>query len=110
MVPFLQALDMLQARGVENRLIHAREPGPNSHQDFDRFFRLWKQVERVLCPCVHFKCIIADGTKAYFGSANLTGAGLGAKSDNRRNFENVLLTDEPSLVELLNSSNRDMIV
>ncbi|MBO7619229.1 MAG: hypothetical protein J6T06_01860, partial [Victivallales bacterium] len=39
--------------------------------------------------------------KAYFGSANLTGAGLGVKSDNRRNFENGVLTDEPSLVEPL---------
>ena len=79
-------------------MIHAKEPGPNFRQDFDRFPRLWTQMERVLCPRVHFKCIIADGTRAYFGSANLTGAGLGAKSDNRRNFENGILTDEPSLV------------
>ena len=98
MVPFLQVLDILLTRGVDIRLIHAKEPGPNFRQDFDRFPRLWSQMERVLCPRVHFKCIIADGTKAYFGSANLTGAGLGAKSDNRRNFENGILTDEPSLV------------
>lgn len=98
MVPFLQVLDSLLGRGVAIRLIHAKEPGPNFRQDFDRFPRLWTQMERVLCPRVHFKRIIADCTRAYFGSANLTGAGLGAKSDNRRNFENGILTDEPSLV------------
>ena len=101
MIPFLGMLDRLLARGVDIRLIHAKEPGPNFRQDFDRYPRLWKQMERVLCPRVHFKCIIADRTKAFFGSANLTGAGLGAKSDSRRNFENGILTDQPSLVEPL---------
>ncbi len=101
MIPFLGLLDRLLARGVDIRLIHAKEPGPNFRQDFDRYPRLWTQMERILCPRVHFKCIIADGAKAYFGSANLTGAGLGAKSDSRRNFENGVLTDEPSLVEPL---------
>ena len=101
MIPFLAVLDRLLAQGVDIRLIHAKEPGPNFRQDFDRYPRLWKQMERVLCPRVHFKCIIADGMKGYFGSANLTGAGLGAKSESRRNFENGLLTDEPSLLEPL---------
>ena len=55
----------------------------------------------MLCPRVHFKCIIVDGRKAYFGSANLTGAGMGAKSERKRNFENGVLTDDPSLVEPL---------
>ena len=51
-------------------------------------------MERMLCPRVHFKCIIVDGVKAYFGSANLTGAGMGAKSEKKRNFENGVLTDK----------------
>ena len=42
-----------------------------------------------------------DGAKAYFGSANLTGAGMGAKSEWKRNFENGVLTDDPALVEPL---------
>ena len=33
------------------------------------------------------KAIIVDGRFAYVGSANLTGAGMGAKSPDRRNFE-----------------------
>jgi phosphatidylserine/phosphatidylglycerophosphate/cardiolipin synthase-like enzyme len=40
-----------------------------------------------ICPRVHFKAVIVDGAWAYLGSANLTGAGLGAKADGRRNFE-----------------------
>ncbi len=101
MVPFLEVLSSLLTRGVAIRLIHAKEPGANFREDFDRYPLLWTQMERVLCPRVHFKCIIADGRIAYFGSANLTGAGLGAKADARRNFENGVLTDEPTLVEPL---------
>ena len=101
MVPFLQILAELLQRGVAIRLIHAKEPGPAFRQDFDRFPGLWTGIERVLCPRVHFKCIIADGRRAYFGSANLTGAGMGAKGDTRRNFENGILTDDLAFVEPL---------
>ena len=101
MVPFLEVLDGMLKRGVELRLIHAKEPGQNWRDDFDRYPDLWRGMERMLCPRVHFKCIIVDGRKAYFGSANLTGAGMGAKSERKRNFENGVLTDDPSLVELL---------
>ena len=101
MVPFLEVLDTLVKRGVEVRLIHAKDPGPNWRDDFDRYPTLWTAMERMLCPRVHFKCIIVDGVKAYFGSANLTGAGMGAKSEKKRNFENGILTDDPALVKPL---------
>ena len=101
MVPFLGVLAELLERGVEVRLIHAKEPGPNWREDFDRYPGLWSGMERMLCPRVHFKCVIADGCRAYFCSANLTGAGMGAKSVKKRNFENGILTDDPSLVEPL---------
>ena len=101
MLPFLEVLDTLVKRGVEVRLIHAKDPGPNWRDDFDRYPALWTAMERMLCPRVHFKCIIVDGVKAYFGSANLTGAGMGAKSVKKRNFENGVLTDDPTLVEPL---------
>ncbi|MDO5319142.1 MAG: phospholipase D-like domain-containing protein [bacterium] len=98
MVPFLKILAQLVGKGVEIRLIHAKEPGPNFREDFDRYPRLFTRMERVLCPRVHFKCIIIDGTEAWFGSANLTGAGMGAKSDRKRNFENGILTDDSALI------------
>lgn len=98
MVPFTAVLAGLVRRRVEVRLVHAKEPGPNFRADFDRFPELREGMERVLCPRVHFKCIVLDGRLAYFGSANLTGAGMGAKSAARRNFENGVWTDEPELV------------
>ena len=98
MVPFLAVLDRMRKRGVGIRLIHAKEPGPNWREDFDRYPGLWTGMERMLCPRVHFKCILIDGRLAYFGSANLTGAGMGAKSGRKRNFENGVWTDDPALV------------
>lgn len=43
--------------------------------------------------------MIFDCEVAYIGSANLTGAGIGMKSDGKRNFEAGILTDEPGLVD-----------
>ena len=97
--PFLGVLADLIGKGREVRLIHAKEPGPNFREDFDRYPVLFTGLERVLCPRVHFKILIFDLKLAYIGSANLTGAGLGMKSGRTRNFEAGILTDEPELVE-----------
>jgi len=98
-IPFLQALADRIGDGLEVRLIHAKEPGPRFREDFDRFPALAQKLERMLCPRVHFKLIIIDCETAYIGSANLTGAGIGMKSPQRRNFEAGILTDDPALVE-----------
>ena len=97
--PFLAVLAKLLKRGVEVRLIHAKEPGPAFREDFDRYPILKTELERMLCPRVHFKMLIFDFETAYIGSANLTGAGIGMKSSNRRNFESGILTDEASLID-----------
>jgi len=97
--PFLEVLAKLIKKGVAVRLIHAKEPGPNFREDFDRFPILYDGLERVLCPRVHFKMMVFDGKVAYIGSANLTGAGIGMKADGTRNFEAGILTDEPEIVE-----------
>lgn len=97
--PFLGVIADLISKGREVRLIHAKEPGPNFREDFDRYPVLFTELERVLCPRVHFKIIIFDLRLAYIGSANLTGAGLGMKSTRNRNFEAGILTDDPALVE-----------
>jgi len=98
MVPFLQVLAELIEDGVSVRLIFAKEPGPAFREDFDRFPVLAQGLEQVQCPRVHFKCVIVDGTFAFVGSANLTGAGMGAKSDRRRNFEAGVITTDPVMV------------
>ncbi len=97
--PFLALIAQLIRRGVEVRLIHAKEPGPNFREDFDKYPLLFEHLERVLCPRVHFKMLVFDGKEAYIGSANLTGAGIGMKSDNKRNFEAGILADDPQIVE-----------
>lgn len=97
--PFLAVLDMLIRRGVEVRLLHAKEPGPNFQNDFDKHPALFKGLKRRLCPRVHFKMMVFDCEVAYIGSANLTGAGIGMKSDGKRNFEAGILTDDLALVD-----------
>ena len=97
--PFLAILALLIRRGVEVRLIHAKEPGPNFREDFDKYPILYDRLERVLCPRVHFKMLVFDCKEVYIGSANLTGAGIGMKTDGKRNFEAGILTDDPEIVE-----------
>lgn len=99
MIPFLEVIANRIENGVSVRLIHAKEPGPAFRADFDRYPVLIEGLERLLCPRVHFKSVIIDGEVAYTGSANLTGAGMGAKSVRKRNFENGFVTDEPDLVK-----------
>ena len=101
MVPFLAVLSELIDDGVSVRLIHAKEPGPAFRQDFDRYPNLVGGLERLLCPRVHFKSVVVDGRVAYCGSANLTGAGMGAKSSHRRNFEAGFVTESPSIVNAI---------
>lgn len=101
MVPFLGVLSGLVERGVAVRLLHAKEPGPFFRRDFDRYPNLIDGMERILCPRVHFKSVVVDGRFAYSGSANLTGAGMGAKGDARRNFEAGIVTTDPALVQAI---------
>lgn len=100
-VPFLEIISDLLGEGVAVRLIHAKEPGPVFRQDYDRYPNVVAGLERLLCPRVHFKCVVVDGTFAYSGSANLTGAGMGAKSTGKRNFESGFLTRDRELVHAI---------
>lgn len=103
-VPFVGVLADLVRAGVEVRLVHAKEPGPRFRADFDRYPELIESqnFERVLCPRMHAKVVIVDGILAYLGSANLTGAGIGAKSSSRRNFEaGVLVRDVETIGQLM---------
>ena len=97
--PFLALVAQLIRRGVEVRLIHAKEPGQNVREDFDKYPTLFDRLERALCPRVHFKIFVFDCKEVYIGSANLTGAGIGMKAETTRNFEAGILTDDLEIVE-----------
>jgi len=57
------------------------------------------RFEMRLCPRVHLKAVIVDGEFLYLGSANWTGAGIGAKGAGRRNFELGIVTDDAPLLD-----------
>jgi phosphatidylserine/phosphatidylglycerophosphate/cardiolipin synthase-like enzyme len=94
----LDTFDDLSKRGVEIRILHAGTPS--------RAFRARLGSKRKIarfemrqCPRVHLKMIAVDGASLYLGSANFTGAGLGAKAEGRRNFEMGVLTDDEVLLD-----------
>lgn len=99
-VPVLEVLDRLAARGVALRLLHAELPSRPFREEFDRRARLVRGgLELKVCPRVHFKAVVVDGAWAYLGSANLTGAGLGAKGEDSRNFELGFVTEDFEVID-----------
>lgn len=95
-----EVFDELAQRSVELRILHARLPSQAFRDELDRHPRLFKGgLALRLCPRVHMKTVIIDGTRMYLGSANWTGAGLGAKGEHRRNFELGMMTDDESWLD-----------
>ncbi|HET9754698.1 MAG TPA: phospholipase D family protein, partial [Myxococcales bacterium] len=98
--PVLTLFDKLAARGVALRLLHAELPSRPFRAAFDASQRLVKGgLELKVCPRVHFKAVLVDSAWVYLGSANLTGAGLGAKGEGRRNFELGFCTEDFETVD-----------
>jgi phosphatidylserine/phosphatidylglycerophosphate/cardiolipin synthase-like enzyme len=90
-------LRKLAARGVEIRLLHAGVPSSAALIELKGSLPANLTIRR--CPRLHAKTVIIDSRRMYLGSANLTGAGLGAKADGRRNFEWGIWTTGPQLIE-----------
>lgn len=99
-VSVLAQLDDLAARGVELRLLHAELPSRPFREELAQHPRLvGGGLALRRCPRVHLKAVIVDGELLYLGSANWTGAGLGAKGSGRRNFELGFVTDDAPLLD-----------
>jgi phosphatidylserine/phosphatidylglycerophosphate/cardiolipin synthase-like enzyme len=99
-VPILETIQSLCDRGVSVRLLHATPPSrPFREELAARAGRLRSSFEMRACPRVHLKIIAIDGALLYLGSANFTGAGLGAKGDGRRNFELGVLSDDEWMLD-----------
>jgi phosphatidylserine/phosphatidylglycerophosphate/cardiolipin synthase-like enzyme len=96
----LDVFATLAGQGVELRILHAGAPSGPFRSSFDRRPTLVRGgLELRQCPRVHLKTVLIDGRLCYLGSANWTGAGLGAKGENRRNFELGMLTDDCDLID-----------
>jgi len=99
-VSILSVLDGLAERGVDLRLLHAELPSGPFREEIAKHPRLvGGGLELRRCPRVHMKAVIVDGALLYLGSANWTGAGLGAKGSGRRNFELGFVTDDAQLLD-----------
>ena len=92
--PVVDLFSELTKRGVEVRVLHAELPSRPFRAAFDAKALLAKRMTLKICPRVHFKCVLVDGAWLYLGSANLTGAGLGAKGADNRNFELGVVTED----------------
>ncbi len=90
----------LAERGVDLRILHAELPSRPFRASFEKRRRLTGGgLTLKICPRVHFKALVVDGAWAYLGSANLTGAGLGAKGEGKRNFELGFCTEDFETVD-----------
>jgi len=96
----LQVFAELARRKVELRILHATPPSRAFRAELDRHPGLFGGgLQLRACPRVHFKAVVVDGTLLYLGSANWTGAGLGAKGTGRRNFELGIATSDTHLLD-----------
>ena len=100
----LQDFDRLASEGVDIRILHASTPSRPFRDRFDQFPALVAGgIDLRMCPRTHLKTVIVDAELAYVGSANWTGAGLGAKGVGRRNFELGFTTTDELLIDELQS-------
>lgn len=93
----------LVRRGVELRLLHAAAPSRPFSASLRKSGLKAPGLQLRRCPRVHMKLVVVDGAYLYLGSANFTGAGLGAKSDGRRNFELGIATDDHLMLDTAQS-------
>jgi len=95
-VSFVDLMAALVNRGVLFRIIHAELPSRpfrERYEQLDTKGQLSAGVEFLHCIRMHAKIFIVDGAVALVGSPNLTGAGVGAKGNDNRNFELAFLLE-----------------
>jgi len=99
-VSITERLTELVRRKVEVRILHGALPSRPFRDSLAKSPELCApRFQMRHCPRVHLKMIAVDGSYLYLGSANFTGAGLGAKGEGRRNFELGISTDDDVLLD-----------
>ncbi len=99
----IEHLFRMVQRGVEVRVLHAGVPSGPALQELRKLIKkhggLPDNLKLRRCPRLHAKAVIIDAQRMYLGSANLTGAGLGAKADQNRNHELGVWTSSTELID-----------
>lgn len=93
----VEHLRKLADRGVEIRLLHAGTPSAAALQELRKALPTGLTIRR--CCRLHAKTVVVDCRLMYLGSANLTGAGLGAKGQDKRNIEWGIWTESATLID-----------
>lgn len=96
-ISIVEVFRRLANKGVEIRILHAGTPSAPALQELKRDLPAGLTIRR--CPRLHAKAVVVDCRAMYLGSANLTGAGLGAKGDGKRNFEMGIWTQSGDLID-----------
>jgi len=103
-VSIVEMLDELCSRGVRVRLLHSGRPSGPFRESLERSQLLSRQSFTMKrCVRLHFKAVVIDARHVYLGSANMSGAGMGAKGQHRRNFEVGFLTDDAYLCDRISA-------
>jgi phosphatidylserine/phosphatidylglycerophosphate/cardiolipin synthase-like enzyme len=106
-VSVFEHFEALASKGVSVRILHSGVPSQAFAEELVSHRALLKKrsgdgepaMAMRRCPRVHLKCVCSDGTRLYLGSANWTGAGLGAKGAGRRNFELGWIIDDELVLD-----------
>lgn len=99
--PFIKLIDDLLRKKVNVFLLLAAKPSKVFMETLKLFPRVEERMQVRLCARNHNKVILIDNKKLYLGSANLTGAGIGSKSKNKRNFEFGIFTQNRHLIKTI---------
>jgi phosphatidylserine/phosphatidylglycerophosphate/cardiolipin synthase-like enzyme len=99
-VSILRAFEEMTERGVSIRILHGAAPSRRFRSELEASSVLSsnERFEMLFCPRAHLKMVLVDDRFLYAGSANLTGAGIGVKKRERRNFEIGFTTTDSDII------------
>ncbi len=99
-------------RGVKFKFILAPHEKTKAYKNTQTFYQKLQGVDNIefaFCYNMHMKVILVDGTWMYFGSANLTGAGIGSRTrKGKNNFEIGTITIDQRAIEPIEVQLQDI--
>ena len=104
--PFLKLAEQLVRRGVAVDLLMAGTPSAGFLKTLSAMPEMRRGLRIRLCARNHMKVVLIDGTRLYLGSANLTGAGMGLRGANKRNFEFGIYTEDARVIRRISEAVR----